>query len=305
MTRAELAAWVERRTAAMNRRDVAALTQCFAPDCVVESPTAGGTIRGLNAVDAIHRAWVSGFPDVTFTKDAMLIEGDRIVWVGTATGTHRGGFMGLPPTARPLSLPMVLSTTLRNGLVVSERRIYDFTGLLVQIGVLRARPARGMPSEIVSNPGASASDSPAETATPSHDEVVALLARRQSAWAEHDSDALAEQHSATAVMDSHLAGRVEGRSQIAKLYASWFTAFPDSQIRTEEVTVDGSHAAELSTVSGTDTGGFLGLPPTRRPFRLRSAWLYTLDEGRFAHVRPIYDFTGMLVQIGAITARPT
>jgi len=30
---------------------------------------------------------------------------------------------------------------LRNGKIVHERRIYDFTGLLVQIGVLKAKPA--------------------------------------------------------------------------------------------------------------------------------------------------------------------
>ena len=305
MTRADIAAWVEQRTAAMNRHDVAALTRCFAPDCVVESPTAGGTIRGLQAVDEIHRAWMNGFPDVTFTTDGLLIDGDRIVWVATASGTDSGGFMGLPPTSRAFSLPMVLFTTLRDGLIVSERRIYDFTGMLMQIGVLKARPTQDTPRAIVANPAASATDTPAETAQPTHDEIAALLSARQSAWAHHDSRALADQHSSAAVMDSHLAGRVQGRSQIAELYAAWFAAFPDSQIRGEEVTVDGTHVAELSTLSGTDTGGFLGFPPTRRPFRLRTAWLYTVHDGRFAHVRPIYDFTGMLVQIGALTARPT
>ena len=50
-------------------------------------------------------------------------------------------------------------------------------------------------------------------------------------------------------MDSHLAGRVQGRPQIADVYARWFAAFPDSRIATEELTVDGGHIAELSTMS--------------------------------------------------------
>jgi hypothetical protein len=29
-----------------------------------------------------------------------------------------------------------------DGLIAHERRIYDFTGLLVQLGVLRAKPAK-------------------------------------------------------------------------------------------------------------------------------------------------------------------
>jgi len=304
MTRQDLAAWVERRRTAMNRHDVGALTRLFAPDCAVDSPTAGGTVHGLPAVDEIHRAWTSGFPDVTFTTDNLLIDGERLVWVGTAAGTDTGGFMGLPPTGRPFSLPMVLFTTLRDGLVVSERRIYDFTGLLVQIGVLKAWPAERTLPNMVANPAGFAPTPLADAAAPSRDAIATLLSLRQRAWVDHDSHALADQHSADAVMDSHLAGRVQGRSQIADVYATWFAAFPDSQLSTEEMTVDGIHAAELSTMKGTDTGGFLGLPATHKPFRLRSAWLYTLLDGRFTHVRPIYDFTGMLVQIGAIKAKP-
>ena len=304
MTRQNLVAWVERRAAAMNRHDVDALMRLFAPECSVDSPTAGGTIHGLPAVDEIHRAWVSGFPDVTFSTDGLLIDGERLVWVATAAGTDTGGFMGLPPTGRSFSLPMVLFTTVRDDLIVSERRIYDFTGMLVQIGVLKARPVEGAPPAVVPNPVGSSPTPHADAATPRRDEIATLLSLRQRAWADRDSDALADQHSADAVMDSHLAGRVQGRSQIADVYAAWFAAFPDSQLTIEEITVDGVHVAELSTMNGTDTGGFLGLPPTHKPFRLRSAWLYTLHDGRFLHVRPIYDFTGMLVQIGAIKAKP-
>jgi hypothetical protein len=48
--------------------------------------------------------------------------------------------MGVPPTGKPFRVPMVLVNTLKNGQIVHERRIYDFTGLLVQIGVLKAKP---------------------------------------------------------------------------------------------------------------------------------------------------------------------
>jgi hypothetical protein len=38
-------------------------------------------------------------------------------------------------------LPAVFFYQFENGKIVRERRIYDFTGLLVQIGVLKAKPA--------------------------------------------------------------------------------------------------------------------------------------------------------------------
>jgi hypothetical protein len=35
---------------------------------------------------------------------------------------------------------VVLMYTLKDGQVVREKRIYDFTGMLIQIGVLKAKP---------------------------------------------------------------------------------------------------------------------------------------------------------------------
>jgi len=303
MTRIEVARWVEERRVALNRHDVGALARLFAPHCVVDSPTAGRVIRGVAAVDAINRAWAAGFPDVTFSTDEVLIENDRVVWIARAAGTDTGGFLGLPPTGRRFDLPMVLLTTLEDGLVVSERRIYDFTGLLVQTGILRARPSGRIDDAMHTNPPPSPARADAEN-TAHREHLTALLARRTTAWADRDAAALAAQYTEEGVMDSHLAGRVQGPSRIGEVYAKWFGAFPDSQIRSEDVVVDGARMAELATMTGTDTGGFLGLPPTRKPFRLPSMWLYTLDGDRFALVRPVYDFTGMLVQIGALRAKP-
>jgi predicted ester cyclase len=105
-------------------------------------------------------------------------------------------------------------------------------------------------------------------------------------------------------MDSHLADRVEGPSALARLFETWFTAFPDSKFASKEMIVDGGRIAEIATLSGTDSGGFLGLPATRKPFQLPSVWFYTLTNLQFVYVRPMYDFTGMLVQIGLLKAKP-
>lgn len=58
----------------------------------------------------------------------------------TISGTNIGGFMGLPPTNKHFSFPAVLIFTLRDGQIARERRIYDFTGFLMEIGVLKAKP---------------------------------------------------------------------------------------------------------------------------------------------------------------------
>src|SRR6266850_6623521 len=140
MTRQQVEALFARRDRAINQRDAAALTGLYADDAVVESPMAGGPVRGRNAIGDVTRAWFNAFPDMTFTGSALLIDGDRAVSIGEVRGTDTGGFMGLPPTKKPFQLPIVFVCTVKDGLVVHEQRIYDFTGMLVQIGVLKAKP---------------------------------------------------------------------------------------------------------------------------------------------------------------------
>jgi len=55
-------------------------------------------------------------------------------------GTHAGEFFGLPATGRHVELTVACVLSLADNQIVEERRIYDFTGLLVQVGVLKAKP---------------------------------------------------------------------------------------------------------------------------------------------------------------------
>jgi steroid delta-isomerase-like uncharacterized protein len=306
MTREETTALFARRQDALNRHDVAGLATLFAENCVVESPTAGGVVQGLPTVEAIDRAWVTGFPDVVLATEGLLIEGDQVAWIVRAAGTDTGGFMGLPPTGRAFALPIVMLSTLHDRRILRERRIYDFTGMLVQIGILKAR-ATGSLTAPLARSAAPASESarrPSDTSHMTREDIVHLLTRWHEAWARHDVALIAEQHAGTCLMDSHLEGPVTGRAAIRRVYEAWFAAFPDGSQVSEAVLIDDERVAEMAMVSGTDTGGFLGLPPTGKPFRLPVVWLFTVGAGHFEYVRPIYDFTGMLVQIGVLKAKP-
>jgi len=140
MTREDISALFARRHEAFNRRDTAALVHDLSENSVVESPFAGGLTRGREAIEQLHRSFFNAFPDARLQWDDTLIDGDRVMLVGRLAGTDTGGFMAVPPTGRSFDIPVVLSYTLKNGLIVHERRIYDFTGMLVQVGALKAKP---------------------------------------------------------------------------------------------------------------------------------------------------------------------
>ena len=140
MTREEIVSLFSRRAVAQGDHDVEGLASLYAESCVVESPL-GGTHQGRDAIAQVLRTFFDAFPDAELSQEDLIIDGDRVVQVGTLSGTDTGGLMGMAPSRRPALVPMVMVCHVANGLIVHERRIYDFTGMLVQIGVLKAKPA--------------------------------------------------------------------------------------------------------------------------------------------------------------------
>jgi steroid delta-isomerase-like uncharacterized protein len=140
MTRDEIVALFDRRLQAWVRRDAVALAGDHSDEGVVESPIAGGAATGREAIQATYDAYFRAFPDFVFEQEDLLVEGDRAVLIASVSGTDRGGFMGLPPSGRAVRARAALWYTLRDGQIVHERRIYDFTGVLVQVGAIRAKP---------------------------------------------------------------------------------------------------------------------------------------------------------------------
>jgi steroid delta-isomerase-like uncharacterized protein len=141
MTREEIAALVERRQHAMSRLDAAVLAGFHADDGVLESPFAGGIARGREAIEKVYAEFFRAFTTVTIRQEDVLIDGDRAVLLLRLDGVDRGGLMGMPPTGRSFSVPLVSLCEFRDGFIARERRIYDFTGLLIQVGAIKAKPA--------------------------------------------------------------------------------------------------------------------------------------------------------------------
>lgn len=142
MTREELQTFIERYMEIWQRHDPAAIAARHAAHGVVESPMYA-TLRGRKAIEEAARAFFTSFPDATFTYEATVIDPPRIALFTRVDATHINDFFGLPGTNRRIEFRNSrLFEVGADGLIEHERRIYDFTGLLVQMGVLRAKPAK-------------------------------------------------------------------------------------------------------------------------------------------------------------------
>ena len=120
-------------------RDPAKLASMYAVDCKVTSPIFGEIIS-RKGLEESNRRLFGVFPDWHLTTRELIVDGDRVAQVFNVTATHAGEFMGLAGTGRKAAIHGVRIMRLADRLIKEETRLYDFTLLLMQVGVLRGRP---------------------------------------------------------------------------------------------------------------------------------------------------------------------
>ena len=123
-------------------RDSEALTLGHAEQGTIISPIFR-SVQGRADILSSYRSLFATFPDWRYVGQLLLVDGERVAQEFTVHATHSGTFMGLPPSGRQFDIRGVRLFEMKDGLIAHERRYYDFTGLLIQLGVLRGKPARG------------------------------------------------------------------------------------------------------------------------------------------------------------------
>jgi steroid delta-isomerase-like uncharacterized protein len=142
MTRDQIDAFFEQRQSAWRKRDVITLAVGHAADGTIESPMFGD-VRGRVAIEKSYRDLFAIFQDWDFNGDPLLVDGDRVAQPFLVRATHTNEFFGVPASGRRFETHGVMFYTFgADGKITKERRIYDFTALLIQIGVLKAKPSR-------------------------------------------------------------------------------------------------------------------------------------------------------------------
>ncbi len=135
-------------------------------------------------------------------------------------------------------------------------------------------------------------------------EIEALFSRRRTAWDAHDADALAATHSLDGVVKSPMFGELHGREQITASYAKLFRTFPDWTFNDQPLVIDGNRVVQLFSSTATHAAEFMGLPATGRQFKIEGARMHTLKDGLVQDEQRLYDFTGLLIQVGVLKGKP-
>ena len=91
----------------------------------------------------------------------------------------------------------------------------------------------------------------------------------------------------------------EGLKQyIARIHAS----FPDYHYHVEDMIAEGDKVVYRFLMSGTDTGGIMGMPPTGKQVKAESIGILRFAHGKAVERWNIPDTLGMLQQLGIMPA---
>jgi steroid delta-isomerase-like uncharacterized protein len=97
-------------------------------------PTKEGTLE-------FFRILLAAFPDMRMDVEDLIASGDKTVARVKVTATHRGEFMGVPPTGQRVDVELIDIMRFDDaGLVCEHWGVADMLSLMQQLGVVPAGP---------------------------------------------------------------------------------------------------------------------------------------------------------------------
>jgi predicted ester cyclase len=137
------------------------------------------------------------------------------------------------------------------------------------------------------------------------DRIARFFEARQADWRARNAETLAAAHAESGSVISPMFGALNGRAEIQGAYVKLFEMFPDWYFRSEELIIDGDRVVQRFTAMATLVGGIMGLSEgTNRQGRIEGALFFTMGKDLIEHERRMYDFSGLLIQIGVLRSRP-
>jgi predicted ester cyclase len=124
----------------VNRGIEAVADELLAPDLVSHSPFPGQP-PGSAGVKETFTRFRAGFPDLRARLEDVVAEGDKVAGRFTVDGTHKGEFMGQPPTGKRISYEEIVILRFMDGRIVEHWAVADALALMQGIGALPAAGA--------------------------------------------------------------------------------------------------------------------------------------------------------------------
>jgi steroid delta-isomerase-like uncharacterized protein len=92
--------------------------------------------QGIDGYKGVVKMLRTAFPDLRYEVVDMIAEGDKLAARTSVSGTHKGEFVGIPPTGRRFSVEHIHWMRFVEGKAVEHWAVRDDLGQMQQLGVI-------------------------------------------------------------------------------------------------------------------------------------------------------------------------
>ncbi|TET85665.1 MAG: hypothetical protein E3J37_01425, partial [Anaerolineales bacterium] len=275
-----------------DQRNLDVVDELFAADCIVLSAP-NPEMVGPEAYKGMVGMYLAAIPDLQWTVEDMIAEGGMVATRLTATGTHQGELMGIPPTGVQATVTEIAIVRIADGKIKESWNFSDQLGLLQQLGVMpptREDYTWGAPSEVTGDPGDPATN------------TALVLYLVEKFWNQKNVNVLGETHSPDSIAHNPI---IPGQPLPFDFYKQacliYISAFPDMKVTTEDIIAEGDKVVIRWTATGTHQGELMGIPASGKQVTWTGMTIYRFADGKIVESWWAYDALGMMQQITAQT----
>ena len=113
------------------------LWEVVEPDVQIRTPLPVKA-SGAEALKQVTEILLQAFPDIHATVEDLIEEGDKVVGRMVITGTHRGEYMGIPPTGKSVTYNEIFIFRFAGGRIAETWGVADVLAQMRQLGMLPA-----------------------------------------------------------------------------------------------------------------------------------------------------------------------
>ena len=119
-----------------NQGNLASVDELMDTDYVHHDPSVPQPVKGVEAFKQFVTMYRSAFPDLHFTVEDEIAEGDKVVTRWSSRGTHQGDLQGIAATGKQTNSSGIIISRVSGGKFVESWSYWDNLGLLRQLGAV-------------------------------------------------------------------------------------------------------------------------------------------------------------------------
>ena len=118
-----------------NKGNLTIADEQYAANYIVHMPSSPD-LHGSEGHNPLVTMFRTAFPDLHFTVEDQIAEGDKVVTCWRATGTHRAEFAGIPATGKAVDVTAINIHRISDGQIQEAWLNWDVLGMMQQLGVV-------------------------------------------------------------------------------------------------------------------------------------------------------------------------